>query len=54
MSKVVIHFKNGEFINIEADTIKIDKSDIIVSNNGKIVVVAKLKEVISCHLSERK
>lgn len=54
MSKVVIKFKSGEFINIEADTIEINKSDIIVSNNGKIVVVTKMKEVISCHLSERK
>lgn len=54
MNKVVIKFKNGEFINIEADTITLDKSNIIVSNNGKIVVVAKLKEITSCHLSERK
>ena len=54
MNKVVIKFKNGEFINIEADTITIDKNDIIVSHNGKIVVVAKLKEIISCHLSERR
>lgn len=54
MKKVVIKFKNGEFINIEADTIEINKSDIIVSNNGKIVVVAKTKEIISCHLSEQR
>lgn len=54
MSKVVIKLKNNEFINIEADTIEIGKSDIIVSHNGKIVVIAKIKEVISCHLSERK
>ncbi len=54
MKKVVIKFKNGEFINIEADTIEIDKSNIIVSNNGKIVVVTKTKEITSCHLSEQR
>jgi hypothetical protein len=52
--KVVIKFKSGEFVNIEADTIEISKNDIIVSNNGKIVVLAKIKEIISCHLSEQR
>ena len=52
MKKVVIKFKNGEFINIEADTIEIEKSDIIVKNNEKIVAVSKTKEIISCHMSE--
>lgn len=52
MKKVVIKFKNGEFINIEADTIEIEKNDIMVRNKGKIVVVTKTKEIISCHLSE--
>lgn len=54
MKKVVIKFKNGEFINILADKIEIVKSDIIVSNGEKIVVVAKTKEIISCHLSEQR
>lgn len=52
MSKVVIKFKNGDFINIEADTIEIKNSDIVCSKYGKIVAVAKTKEIISCHLSE--
>ena len=54
MRKVVIKYKNGEFINIEADTIELDKSKIIVKNNNEIVVVTKMKEIISCHLSMSK
>ena len=56
MNKVVIKFKNGEYINVEADTIEltINKSDIVVKNNGVIVAIAKIKEVVSCHLSERR
>lgn len=46
--------KDGAFVNIEADTIEFEKSNIIVRNNGKIVAVAKTKEIVSCHLSEIK
>ena len=53
MGKVVIKLKNGDFINIGADTIDIDKNDIIVRNNEKIVAVTKTKEIVSCHLSEQ-
>ena len=51
MDKIVIKFKNGEFINITADTIEIEKNDIIARHKGKIVAVAKIKEIVSCHLS---
>ena len=54
MMKVVIKFKNEDFINIEADTIEVKNNDIIVRNIGKIVAVAKLKEIVSCHLSEQR
>ncbi len=54
MRKAVFKFKSGEFINVEADTIEINKSEIIAKNNGKIVVVTKIKEIISCHLSEQR
>ena len=32
----------------------LDKSKIIVKNNNEIVVVTKMKEIISCHLSMSK
>ena len=43
MEKIVIKFKNGEFINITADTIEIEKNDIIARHKGKIVAMAKIK-----------
>ncbi len=54
MTRVVVKFKNGEHINVVADTIEVKNSDIIVNNNGKIVVVTKIKEIISCYLCEQR
>lgn len=51
MSKVVIKFKNGEFINIEGDYIELKSKDIIVWHKGEIVAITNTKEIVSCHMS---
>ena len=51
MNKVVIAFKNKDYINIIADTMEVDKGNIIVKSDNKVVAVVKIKEIISCHLS---
>jgi hypothetical protein len=54
MKKVVIHLKDGNFVNVEADTIELAKSYIIVKNGEKPVAIAKIKEIVSCHMSIQK
>ena len=52
MTKVVIKFKNGEFINIHGDYIEMKNKDIIVWHKGEIVAITTTKEIVSCHMSE--
>lgn len=54
MKKVVIHLKDGNYVNVEADTIEIEKGNVIIKNGEKIVAITKIKELVSCHLSVQK
>lgn len=54
MKKVVIHLKDGNYVNVEADTIEIEKGNVIIRNGEKIVAITKLKEMVSCHMSIQK
>lgn len=53
MTKAVIRFKDDSFINIIADTIEFEKGIVYVKNRDKLVAVTKVKEIVSCHLSEK-
>ena len=54
MKKVVIKFKNGEFINVEADYIELNGKDIVVWDDDNIVAITNTKEIVSCHMSMQK
>lgn len=54
MKKVVIHLKDGNYVNVEADTIEIEKGNVIVKNGEDIVAITKIKELVSCHMSIQK
>ncbi len=54
MAKVIIKFKNGEFINIPADCIDIRDGWIMAWRGEFIVTIVKAEEVIICYLSEKK
>ncbi len=51
MKKVVIKMKDGDYVNILADELQFEKSNIIAKNEGKVVAVVKAKEIVSCYLS---
>jgi hypothetical protein len=51
VKKVVIRFKDGEFINVEADYIEMNGKDIVVWNDDNIVAITNTKEIVSCHMS---
>ena len=54
MKKVVIRFKDGEYINVIADYIEMNGKDVVVWNDDDIVAITNTKEIISCHMSECK
>lgn len=54
MTKVVIRFKDGEYINVKADYIEVKGKDIIVWQDDNVVAVTNIKEIISCHMSEQR
>ena len=54
MTKAVIKLKDGNFINIEADCFELDKGSVFVKNSGRLVAIVKVKEIVSCHISEQK
>lgn len=54
MTRVIIRFKDGEHLNVPADCIDIREGWIVAWKGEDIVVIAKMDEIISCHLSEKK
>lgn len=54
MTRVIIKFKDGAFINIIADCIDIRDGWIMAWNGELVVAIAKAEEVVSCHISEQK
>ena len=52
MKRVVIKFKNGEHINVEADYIEMNGKDIIIWLDDDIKAITNTKEIVSCHMSE--
>jgi hypothetical protein len=54
VAKVIIKFKNGEFLNLPADCIDIRDGWIMAWKGEFIVAMAKAEEVITCYLSEKK
>lgn len=54
MSRVVIKFKDGEHINLQADCIDLQDGWILAWRGDAIVVIAKADEVNVCYMSEKK
>lgn len=54
MTKVVIRFKDGEYINVKANYIEMNGKDIVIWNDDNIVAITNTKEIVSCHMSEQK
>jgi hypothetical protein len=54
MSRVVIKFKDGEHINLQADCIDIRDGWIMAWRGDALVVVANADEVNVCYISEKK
>ena len=54
MSRVVIKFKDGTYINVLADTLELKKGMVMAWSDDRLVAVVKTKDVISCHMSEQK
>ena len=44
--------KDGNYVNIVADELEFEKSNIIAKDEGKVVAVVKAKEVVACYLSQ--
>ena len=53
MKRVIIKFKNGDHINIEADCIDLRDEFVMAWNGESIVVIVDAKEIISCHIAEQ-
>lgn len=57
MSRAIIYLyasNEGEFINLEADEMKMTDDHIIVLKNGVVVGVVALSEVRAAYLSHKK
>lgn len=53
MTRLIIRFKDGEHINLQADCIDLRDGWIVAWQGDNIVVIAKADEVNVCYLSER-
>ena len=53
MTKTVVKFKDDRFINIEADSIELEKGKLLIKKKEQLVAIIKLSEIISCHISEK-
>jgi hypothetical protein len=54
MTRCVIKFKDGELLNLVADYIDLRDGNVMAWRGESLVLIAKVEEVISCHLSEKK
>lgn len=54
MTRVIIRFKDGEHINLPADSIDNRDGWLVAWNGENIVVIADMSEVNVCYLSEKK
>ena len=54
MTRAVIKLKDGTYINVTANWFDIDKGMLLVRNDDIIVAIVRIREVMSCHLSEQK
>ena len=54
MTRVIIKFKDGEYLNIPADCIDIRDGWVLAWKGDFIVVIAKSDEVNVCYISEKK
>ena len=53
MKRVFIRFKDGTYINIEADYLQRDEEFLTAWNGDNIVAIARLEVIQTAHLSER-
>lgn len=55
MSKLVVKFPDGNFVNIPANGMDVmDNGTVIAWNDDKSVAVIKVNEIVACWLSEEK
>ena len=54
MSRVIIRFKDGEHINLQADCIDFRDGWIMAWSGDYLVVMANANEVNVCYISEKK
>ena len=54
MTRVILKFKDGEHINLQADCIDIRDGWIMAWRGEALVVVANADEVNVCYMSEKK
>lgn len=53
MTRVVIKFKDGSYVNVSADCLDIRDGLIMAWNEEPLVAIAQASEVVSCHMSEQ-
>ena len=54
MSRCIIKFANGEYINLPADCIDIRDGWVMAWKGDYIVAIVKAEEVLACYISEKK
>lgn len=54
MPRVIIRFKDGEYLNLPADCIDLREGWFFAWRGEFIVVMAKAEEVITCYISEKR
>ena len=54
MTRCLIKFTNGEYINIQADCIDLREGWIYAWRGDYIVAIVKADEVSACYISEKK
>ena len=54
MTRCIIRFKDGEFLNRDADCIDLRDGWVMAWNGEALVVIAKAEDVNVCYISEKK
>lgn len=54
MSRCLFKFKNGEYVNIQADCIDLRDGWIYAWRGDYIVAIVQAEEVLACYISEKK
>lgn len=54
MSRVIIKFKDGEYLNIPGGCIDLREGWVFAWHGEYVVAIVKAEEIISCHISEKR